>query len=128
MSNAKSLMKIRILLLLCVGFLMVAAGSAATSGVTTENKGAAEIKLPGGKRGLVPFPHRRHQDKLGDCEICHSVFPQKAGIIKKLKAQGKLKKKYVMNKLCNKCHRQKKREGLKAGPTTCKKCHIKEKK
>jgi hypothetical protein len=116
-------MKIRILLLLCVGILMVAAGS-----ITTENKGAAEIKLPGGKRGLVPFPHRRHQDKLKDCEICHSVFPQKAGIIKELKAQGKLKKKHVMNKLCNKCHRQKKREGLKAGPTTCKKCHIKEKK
>ena len=121
-------MKIKILLLLCVGILMVAAGSAATSGVTTENKGAAEIKLPGGKRGLVPFPHRRHQDKLVDCEICHSVFPQKAGIIKKLKAEGKLKKKHVMNTLCTKCHKQKKREGKKGGPTTCKKCHIKEKK
>ena len=128
MSNVKSLMKIRILLLLCIGILMVAPGSAATSGIATENKGAAEFKLPGGKRGLVPFPHHRHQDKLGDCEICHSVFPQKAGIIKKLKAQGKLKKKYVMNKLCTKCHKQKKREGIKAGPTTCKKCHIKENK
>jgi hypothetical protein len=121
-------MKIRILVLLCVGMLVAAAGSVAVSGVATKNKGAAEIKLPGGKRGLVPFPHHRHQDKLGDCEICHSVFPQKAGIIKKLKAQGKLKKKHVMNKLCTKCHRQKKREGVKAGPTTCKKCHIKEKK
>ncbi len=106
---------------------MVAAGSAATSGVTTENKGAAEIQLPAGKKGPVSFPHHRHQDKLGDCEICHSVFPQKAGIIKELKAQGKLKKKHVMNKLCTKCHRQKKKEGLKAGPTTCAKCHIKEK-
>jgi hypothetical protein len=121
-------MKIRIFLLLCVGILMVAAGSAATSGGATENRGAAEIKLPGGKRGLVLFPHHRHQDKLVDCEICHSVFPQKAGIIKELKAQGKLKKKHVMNKLCTKCHRQKKREGVKAGPTTCAKCHIKEKK
>ena len=121
-------MKIRIFLLLCVGILIVASGSAATSGVTTENRGAAEIKLPGGKRGLVLFPHHRHQDKLVDCEICHSVFPQKAGIIKELKAQGKLKKKHVMNKLCTKCHRQKKREGVKAGPTTCAKCHIKEKK
>ena len=119
-------MKIKILLLLCAGILMVAAGSVATSGVATENKGTAEIKLPGGTRGLVPFPHHRHQDKLGDCEICHSVFPQKAGIIKALKAQGKLKKKHVMNKLCTQCHRQKKREGMKSGPTTCAKCHIKE--
>jgi hypothetical protein len=120
-------MKIRIFLLLCMAMLMVAAGSPATSGFATENKGAAEIKLPGGTRGLVPFPHHQHQDKLGDCEICHSVFPQKAGIIKELKAQGKLKKRQVMNKLCIKCHRQKKREGIKTGPTTCTKCHIKEK-
>jgi hypothetical protein len=126
LSNGESLMKIRIFLLFCAGMLMVAAGSLATGGVATENKGAVEIKLPGGTRGLVPFPHHRHQDKLGDCEICHSVFPQKAGIIKALKAQGKLKKKYVMNKLCTKCHKQKKREGMKTGPTTCSKCHIKD--
>ena len=119
-------MKIKILLLLCIGILMVAAVSAATSGVTTANRGAAEIKLPGGTRGLVPFPHHRHQDKLEDCNICHSVFPQQAGIIKKLKEQGKLEKKYVMNTLCTKCHREKKKEGLKTGPTTCAKCHIKE--
>jgi hypothetical protein len=127
MSNGKSLMKIRIFLLLCIGMLMIAAGSPATSGGSTENKGAAEIKLPGGTRGLVPFPHHRHQDKLRDCEICHSVFPQKAGIIKELKEQGELKKKHVMNTLCTKCHRQKKKEGIKTGPTTCAKCHIKEK-
>jgi hypothetical protein len=125
--NGKSLMKIRIFLLLCMAMLMLAAGSPAKSGVATKNKGAAEIKLPGGTKGLVLFPHHRHQDKLGDCEICHSVFPQKAGIIKELKAQGKLEKKQVMNKLCIKCHRQKKREGIKTGPTTCAKCHIKEK-
>ena len=110
-----------------MGMLMVAAGSPATSGVATQNRGAAEINLPGGTRGLVPFPHHRHQDKLGDCEICHSVFPQKAGIIGELKAQGKLKKMHVMNTLCIKCHRQKKIEGVKAGPTTCTKCHIREK-
>ena len=118
-------MRMRDFLLLGIGILMVAAGSVAMSSVATENKGAAEIDLPGGKRGPVPFPHHRHQDTLGDCEICHSVFPQKAGIIEELKAQGKLQKKHVMNKLCTKCHRQKKREGLKTGPTTCAKCHIK---
>jgi hypothetical protein len=109
-------MKIRLLLLLGAGMLFFAAGSVALSVAPVENKGAAEIKLAGGKRGLVAFPHHRHQDKLGDCDICHSVFPQEAGI------------KHVMNKLCTKCHKQRKKEGIKAGPTTCKKCHIKEKK
>jgi hypothetical protein len=90
-----------------------------------ENKGAEKIELYGGTRGNVPFPHRRHQEKLGDCQICHSVFPQQAGIIETLKADGKLKQKYVMNKLCTKCHRKKKRAGQAAGPTTCTKCHIK---
>jgi len=118
-------MKIR-LLLLGIGAFFFAAASVALSDATVENKGAAQIKLPGGTRGVVPFPHHQHQDKLGDCEICHSVFPQKAGIIEALKAQGKLEKKHVMNKLCTQCHRQKKREGTKTGPTTCAKCHIKE--
>ncbi|MGW8301437.1 MAG: cytochrome c3 family protein [Desulfobacterales bacterium] len=121
-------MKFRLLLLLASGMLFLVTASIALSSAPVENKGAAEIKLPGGTRGLVPFPHHRHQDKLGDCEICHSLFPQKAGIIKELKEQGKLKKKHVMNTLCTKCHKQKKKEGLKSGPTTCSKCHIKEKK
>ncbi len=118
-------MKIRLLLLLGAGMLFFAAGSAALSGAPVENKGAAEIAIPGGTRGSVPFPHHRHQDKLVDCDICHSVFPQKAGIIEALKAQGKLQKKQVMNKQCIKCHKQKKQEGINAGPTTCAKCHIK---
>ena len=126
MPKWKLAMKIRLLLLLGAGILFFAAVSVALSGAPVENKGAAEIKLPGGKRGLVPFPHHRHQDALGDCDICHSVFPQKAGIIEKLKAQGKLKKKQVMNKQCTKCHKQKKKEGIKTGPVTCKQCHIKE--
>jgi len=125
-------MKIRILLpgavILSAAMFFFIAGSVALSVAPVENKGAAEIKLPGGKRGPVPFPHHQHQDKLGDCDICHSVFPQKAGVIEALKAEGKLKKKHVMNTLCTKCHKQRKKEGIKAGPTTCAKCHIKEKK
>ena len=125
-------MKIRILLpgaiILSAGMLFFIAGSVALSVAPAENKGAAEIQLPGGKRGPVPFPHHQHQDKLGDCDICHSVFPQEAGIIAKLKTEGKLKKKHVMNKLCTKCHKEKKKEGVKTGPVTCKQCHIKEKK
>ena len=121
-------MKIRLLLFLGAGVLFFAAVSVALSGNPVENKGAAEIKLPGGTRGLVPFPHHQHQNNLVDCQICHSLYPQKAGIIEELKAQGKLKKKQVMNKQCTKCHKQKKKEGIKTGPTTCAKCHIKEQK
>ena len=88
-------MKIKILLLLGAGMLFFAAGSIALSGSPVENKGAAEITLPGGKRGPVPFPHHQHQNKLVDCKICHALYPQKSGIIEELKTQGKLKKKPV---------------------------------
>jgi hypothetical protein len=84
------------------------------------------MDLNGGQRGNVPFPHHQHQEKLGDCNICHSMFPQKSGGIAELQAEGKLKKKYVMNKLCTKCHKENKKSGQKSGPTTCKKCHVKE--
>jgi hypothetical protein len=119
-------MKIRILLPLGLGILAFVAASIALSAGPAENKGAAEIKLAGGETGTVLFPHHRHQEKLNDCNICHSFFPQQAGVIEELKAQGKFKKKQVMNKLCIKCHKEKKQEGLTAGPTTCAKCHIKE--
>ena len=92
-----------------------------------QNKGAKNIEIDGGKRGKVAFPHHRHQENLGDCTICHSIFPQKPGSIETLKEQGKLKKKYVMNKLCTKCHKEIKKAGRKTGPTTCSKCHIKPK-
>lgn len=101
------------------------AGAMAASSTATQNKGAEKIIIKGGKRGNIHFPHRQHQTQLSDCQICHSVFPQKAGSIEALKAEGKLKKKSVMNKLCTKCHRQKKKAGQKSGPTTCRKCHIK---
>ena len=121
-------MTIRICLPLVSAMLVFAAVSIALSDAPVENKGAAEITLPGGTRGPVPFPHHQHQDNLVDCQICHALYPQKAGIIEELKAAGTLKKKQVMNKQCTKCHKQKKKEGLKAGPTTCAKCHFKEKK
>jgi len=90
-----------------------------------QNQGAKDIKLDGGKRGVVDFPHHQHQNAIGDCNACHSVFPKTAGIIKDLKIQKKLKKKQVMNKTCIKCHKAKKKAGVKAGPTKCSKCHVK---
>ena len=89
------------------------------------NHGKEEIDLDGGKKGNIDFPHRIHQNAIGDCTVCHSVFPQKAGIIKELKTQKKLKKKQVMNKTCLKCHRSMKKAGKETGPTNCSQCHVK---
>jgi len=117
-------MNVRLFLILSSVVALVAGSMAAVS-MATENQGAENMELEGGKRGKVPFPHRLHQKNLGDCQICHSVFPQESGAIEQLKSQGTLKKKYVMNKLCTKCHRVKKRAGQPSGPTSCKKCHVK---
>jgi len=91
---------------------------------SNQDIGAEKITLNGGKRGKVPFPHREHQDRLKDCNFCHQNFAQVSGSIDDLKAKGSLKKKWVMKKLCIKCHKAKKKEGGKSGPTTCSKCHV----
>jgi hypothetical protein len=113
------------LFLVWVSITVILAGAVTTGSMATQNKGAENIVLKGGQRGNVPFPHRQHQERIKDCQVCHTVFPQQAGSIEALKAEGKLKKKTVMNTLCTKCHKQKKKAGQKSGPTTCKKCHIK---
>jgi hypothetical protein len=109
---------------LLVALLLITVASMAFC-KTEQDKGAKDIELHGGKRGNIAFPHRTHQEKLEDCQICHSVFEQKSGSIQALKSQGKIKKKHVMNKLCTKCHKEKKKAGEKSGPTKCKNCHIK---
>ena len=60
-----------------------------------------------------------------NCKICHDTFPQQTGAIDELKKSGDLKPKQVMNKLCTKCHRDRKQAGETSGPTTCTKCHQK---
>lgn len=96
---------------------------AAALAVAEQNKGAEQMELEGGTRGPVPFPHRQHQDNLTDCDACHVLFPQEAGAIGKLKADGTLKRQQVMNKQCIACHRDNKREGKDSGPTLCSQCH-----
>jgi Cytochrome c7 and related cytochrome c len=107
------------------GLLLLAFATLAFTPVI-EKQGADEISLFGGKRGNVPFPHRRHQDILKDCSICHTMFPREKGIIDALKKEEKLKAKQVMNKLCVKCHRTKAKAGEPSGPRSCNTCHIKE--
>ena len=111
--------------LISIAAIIIASSTAFSN--SDQDKGAKHIEIDGGKRGKVPFPHHKHQENLGDCTICHAVFPQKPGSIENLKALGKLKKKFVMNKLCTKCHKETKKAGKKTGPTTCAKCHIKAK-
>ena len=113
-------MKSKTILLLVIFGIVFSVAMAAE----VQTRGAPNITLDGGSKGMIHFPHRNHQNNLGDCKICHSIFPQKLGIIKKLKAEGKLKKKRVMNN-CRGCHRKLVKQGKKAGPTSCRKCHSK---
>ena len=106
-----------VLLLMFAGILFCT--GIAGSGEDVENKGAEIILLSGGKMRDVHFPHHRHQDVLGDCNICHDLFPQKLGSIKELKNQGKLKKKQVMQEHCINCHRKMKATGQNTGPISC---------
>ena len=93
--------------------------------IATQNHGEEAIKLDGGSRGAIDFPHHQHHNVIKDCNTCHAVFPQTAGSIKDLKTKGELKKKQVMNKTCLKCHKAMKKAGEKTGPTKCSACHVK---
>jgi hypothetical protein len=84
--------------------------------------GPEAFVIDGGRFGNVPVPHRLHQEKLNDCNLCHGLFPQKSGSISQLKESGKLKKRQVMNQ-CTDCHQKFKKEDKKAGPTSCSGCH-----
>lgn len=86
--------------------------------------GAATMTLDGGHMGNVNFPHHLHQMKVGNCQVCHKLFPKEAGAIKKGIAAGTLKKMQVMN-ACKACHQNLKNEGKAAGPTSCMGCHKK---
>ena len=108
------------LLFLLAGVLLVSSFA-----VAEQNKGPEKIQIDGGSKGKVPLPHWAHQNRLTDCKTCHDVFPQKAGAIASLKAEGKLKKMVVMNKLCVACHRSEKKAGKPSGPVKCNDCHIK---
>ena len=110
----------RQLIVICI---VIAAGACAAMAMA--QMGAETLALEGGSRGVVPFPHHLHQRALGDCNACHNLFPQETGAIERLKGEGKLVKKQVMNKHGIKCHRTEKKAGKKAGPVSCAKCHQK---
>ena len=103
---------------------IILSGFISTIALAMENKGPADIQIYGGSRGTIPFPHRIHQERLSNCKTCHAFFPQESQSLAKLKKNGQMKPKKVMNKLCLKCHKAEKKAGNKAGPTKCSKCHI----
>jgi cytochrome c553 len=70
---------------------------------------ADTITLPA-KNGNVTFAHKKHQETLKDCKICHEKGPGK------IEGFGK----EFAHKTCKGCH-----EERKAGPTKCGECHIK---
>lgn len=70
---------------------------------------ADTITLPA-KNGDVTFTHKKHQEILKDCKICHE------------KGAGKMEGfgKDLAHKTCKGCHADK-----GAGPTKCAECHKK---
>ena len=109
----------KVFLLVSLLFFLSAVSSVAM------DRGSTSIEINGGPKGNITFPHHEHQDLLGDCKICHDIFPQKKGAIADSVAKGDLKKKQVMNKTCIQCHRDRKKAGQSFGPVNCNDCHKK---
>ncbi|MBU2538184.1 MAG: cytochrome c family protein [Proteobacteria bacterium] len=87
-----------------------------------DNKGAESIVLKGGSLGSITLSHRLHQGVLADCKPCHELFPKESQVVDKMKAEGKLQRKNVMD-MCKKCHKDMADKGQKTGPTNCTDCH-----
>ncbi len=102
------------------GSLFLSAGS----GMAGDDNGAKSIVLKGGGMGSITFPHAVHQGIFVDCKPCHDLFPKESQVVDKLKTEGKLPKKNVMN-MCTKCHKDLAGKDQKTGPTRCMDCHKK---
>jgi hypothetical protein len=72
--------------------VMIIAVFVLTVADASQNRGAKEMNLEAGSKGKVFFPHYNHQEAIGDCQVCHSLFPQNSGAVVKLKTEGSLKK------------------------------------
>lgn len=88
--------------------LLVAA--AAITLLTASLVQAEDIKTFPAKPGNVTFNHKKHQEMLKDCKICHEKGPGK------IEGFGK----EWAHKTCKGCHTDK-----GAGPTKCFDCHKK---
>ncbi len=71
---------------------------------------AADVMTLTAKNGNVTFDHKKHQELLKDCKVCHEKGPGK------IEGFGK----DWAHKTCKGCHAEK-----NAGPTKCGECHKK---
>lgn len=71
---------------------------------------AADEIVLNAKNGNVTFNHKKHQESLKDCKVCHEKGPGK------IEGFGK----DFAHKTCKGCHEQ-----MKKGPTRCGECHKK---
>ena len=71
---------------------------------------AADTMTLPAKNGNITFNHKKHQEMLKDCKICHEKGPGKIGELGKDWA----------HKTCKGCHTE-----MKKGPVGCKDCHKK---
>jgi opacity protein-like surface antigen len=72
---------------------------------------AADVMEFKASMGAVKFDHKKHQDLVKDCKVCHEKGPGK------IEGFGK---DYAHGKGCKGCH-----ETKKQGPTKCPDCHKK---
>ncbi len=103
----------------------------AVSGIAcAADSGPETIEFPGGKKGVVTFNHKQHQEKFkcGECHHGpgHSDYTEGMEIKKceechnKEMANKKLNKPMkAFHKNCKGCHKE------QGGPTKCKECHVK---
>lgn len=103
-------------------FFLIAVLFSAAALAVEEYQGAEEMVLEGGRFGKVAFGHKRHQTALKACNVCHDLFPKTPGGIVRLKAEGRLYRRQVMNQ-CTSCHYERATKGKKTGPTSCGGCH-----
>ena len=104
-----------LLSLLFIFFLLTLAAP-----VTAEDQGPPEVKLPA-KLGTVTFPHRVHQERIGNCQTCHHKGVEAGACrgchdIVKRAPQGK----DAFHKVCRGCHED------QGGPTQCNGCHVRQ--
>lgn len=71
---------------------------------------AADVMEFKASMGTVTFNHKKHQESLKECKICHEKGPGK------IEGFGK----EMAHKTCKGCHAEKKQ-----GPVGCKDCHKK---
>lgn len=111
-------MKKEIMIVLVIGLMVMAMAAIAAE----MNMGAATLVIPGGSKADITLPHQTHQKVLDDCDKCHNLYPEEAGVIASRKESGALKKTQVM-KECLGCHKEMAAAGEKTGPTRCDGCH-----